>query len=462
MKHKTRYIIISLPILALAASLLAAWLIYQNIGKTPGELMDYSQRRLEGHPRLESVALPIMQFLRDQLDAPSRAERYRQAFIVPPPPELRINPNLNNWSNFNPSGGKILRVGTNEAIPTIAAAARLAKDGDIVEIQAGEYHGDVAQWPQKSLTIRGVGGHARIIAAGQNVAGKGIWVIQNGNFTVENIDFIGARVYDKNGAGIRFENGQLTVRNCLFYDNQNGILANRSANSTIQIEDSEFGYNGSGDGLSHNIYVGQVASLTVTGSYFHHANIGHLLKSRAAKNDIRYNRITDEDGGRTSYELDLPNGGVSLVIGNLIQQTRATENSTIIAFGEEGYAWPNNALYLSNNTIVNDHPHGGAFLRAALGAKIITANNLLVGPGKYHSPQAINSLNDAHVTWSAFVQPSRYDYRLKKEENPPYFQATDAFAKHQNDLVPSNEYKHPLHLQRLISPPRFAGALQMP
>jgi hypothetical protein len=464
MKRKARYtLIISLPISVFAAGLIAAWIIYQNIGKTPAELMDYAQRRLEGHPRLEYVVLPTMQFLRKQLDAPSRADRYRQAFIIPPPPKLYLNPALNNQSQFNPTGGKILRVGSNGQIPTIAAAAKLAKDGDIVEIQAGEYYGDVAQWPQKLLTIRGVGGNARIIAAGKNVAGKGIWVIQNGHFTVENIDFIGAQAYDKNGAGIRFENGHLIVRNCLFYGNQNGILANSVGGSTLEIENSEFGYNGAGDGFSHNLYVGQISTLKVTGSYFHHANIGHLLKSRAAKNDIRYNRLTDEDGGRASYELDLPNGGVSTVIGNLIQQNRATENSTIIAFGEEGYAWPNNALYLSSNTIVNDHPQGGAFLRAAPGAqKIVTANNLLAGMGKYLSPQAIKSLNDNSVTWSTFVQPSRQDYRLNRNPAPPGFQIPDTFAEQQNDLVPSSEYRHPRQLQRLTSLPHFAGALQTP
>lgn len=39
---------------------------------------------------------------------------------------------------------------------------------------------------------------------------------------------------------------------------------------------------------------------------------------------------------RPSDELDFPNGGVAFVIGNVIEQSAATSNSNIIAFGEEG------------------------------------------------------------------------------------------------------------------------------
>ena len=43
------------------------------------------------------------------------------------------------------------------------------------------------------------------------------------------------------------------------------------------IEGSEFSENGAGDGYSHNLYVGAILKLRVTGSYFHHARIGHRL-----------------------------------------------------------------------------------------------------------------------------------------------------------------------------------------
>ena len=42
---------------------------------------------------------------------------------------------------------------------------------------------------------------------------------------IENIEFRGVRVADRNGAGIRFETGRLHVLRCAFFDNENGLLA---------------------------------------------------------------------------------------------------------------------------------------------------------------------------------------------------------------------------------------------
>ncbi|MEN9538739.1 MAG: hypothetical protein RLZZ126_974, partial [Pseudomonadota bacterium] len=255
------------------------------------------------------------------------------------------------------SAGRVLRVGPGEPVASIAAASRLARDGDTVEIKAGDYHGDVAQWEQTDLTIRGVGGMVRLFADGKAHGGKAIWVMgrKGSNFRVSNIAFVGARVPDRNGAGIRFEGGKLVVRNCLFWGNENGLLAGASVGTSLHIEDSEFGYNGNGDGLTHNLYGGAIDLLKVSGSYFHHANVGHLLKSRARVNEIIYNRLTDETGGRASYELDFPNGGLAVVMGNIIQKGPDAENSAVMSYGREGISWDRNELVFVSNTVVNDH-----------------------------------------------------------------------------------------------------------
>jgi len=107
--------------------------------------------------------------------------------------------------------GATLSVGAGQPIGTIADAARVARDGDVVEITAGDYRGDVAVWRQRRLTIRGVGGTPVLRADGRIAEGKAIWVIRNGDFTIENVAFEGARARDRNGAGIRFESGKLIV-----------------------------------------------------------------------------------------------------------------------------------------------------------------------------------------------------------------------------------------------------------
>ncbi len=439
---------------------LAGLIVYT--GHTPGRLMDYAERRLEGHPKLETIALPVLGSVREALDEPSQRERQGRLFPIPaPPPPTRLVEQVGSESRGDASTGRILRVGPSEAIRTIAQASRIAKDGDTVEIVAGDYRGDVALWQQKRLVIRAVGGRARLYADGRSAEGKAIWVIRNGHFEVSGIDFIGARVNDRNGAGIRFEDGHLIVRDCLFWGNESGLLTSNSPDSRLEIEGSEFAYKGGAGGLSHHLYVGSIASLRVSGSYFHHGNIGHLIKSRAAVNDIRYNRITDERGGHASYEVDLPNGGIAVLVGNVIEQSRYGENSTLIAFGQEGYKHPENRLYLMSNTLVNDHPYGGAFLRAAPGAtSIVSANNVLSGLGRYHTSDLAQVLNDVSGDASLFVDAANYDYRLSESGRRAQFQKPVAITDLGLALDLRAEYVHPRSVRPLSGPPLYPGAVQ--
>ncbi|MEP6587730.1 MAG: hypothetical protein ABJA84_03100 [Polaromonas sp.] len=236
------------------------------------------------------------------------------------------------------------------------------------------------------MTVRAVGGRVRLLAQGAAAEGKAIWVVRAKGMRVEGFDFEGAAVPSRNGAGIRLESGSLWVRNCRFLHNEMGLLTNNDPNTILEIENSEFAHNQRPDGHNHNLYAGQIARLSVRGSYFHHARSGHLLKSRAALSDIYNNRLVDETGGTASYELEFPNGGVANVVGNVIAQNTTTENPILISFGAEGYKWPRNAIYLEDNTLVNPLPRGGIFLRVVPGADSIRAiNNRLLGSGTLES-----------------------------------------------------------------------------
>jgi hypothetical protein len=452
---------IALALLALLA--LAFWSVFLLLGRTPQELLDHAENRLQGHPKLERIAHPVIGLFRETLNAPTVNQREQQQFIVPPPPPLKLEAlraGDDSWGEGR-SDSRVLRVIPGSAIPSINIASKLAKDGDIVEISAGEYRADVAVWMQKQLTIRGVGGNARLYADGASAEGKAIWVFRNGEFTIENIDFIGAKVRDKNGAGIRFEQGRMVVRNCLFYGNESGLLTANQENTELIIENSEFGYNGIGDGQTHNLYVGNIRQLKVSGSYFHHAYAGHLLKSRASRNIITYNRFSDEMDGRSSYELEFPIGGFSLVMGNIIQQSRQTENSTVISFGAEGYLYPQNTLYLINNTILNEHLSGGAFLRVAPGnTQVISRNNLLVGEGKYHVPGKLDSFNDIFAEWDVFVLPQRQNYTLNETGRKLRAIEKPDPRIADNSLLPTHEYVHPRQTMPLNGPRLYPGAVQ--
>ena len=248
-----------------------------------------------------------------------------------------------------------LTVSPNGPIATIAQAARVARDDDIVEIAAGTYRGDVAVWRQKRLTIRGIGGTPVLNAKGQIAEGKAIWVIRDGDFAIENVAFEGARSPARNGAGIRLERGRLAVRRCRFTDNENGILTGNIADSELTIEDTEFARAPHDRGTrKHLLYVGRIGRFTLTGSRFHQGFEGHLVKSRARESHVAYNLLYDGAGGQAAYELEFPDGGLAIVIGNIIGQSSTTTNPVVVSYGAEGSVWPRNALYLVNNTLLSD------------------------------------------------------------------------------------------------------------
>lgn len=356
--------------------------------------------------------------------------------------------------------GPVLQVGPRRAIRSLAAAARQARDGMVVEIDAGDYVGDVAVWPQHGLTLRAVGGRVRVIAAGAHVQGKGIFVTRGRRQRIEGLDFIGATVPDRNGAGIRLEAGSLTLLDCGFHDNENGLLTANEADIELDIVDCEFGPIALREGRTHNLYAGAIQRLAVTGSYFHGGRLGHLLKSRAALNHILYNRLSDEIAGRASYELEFPNGGVAVVMGNLIMQSSTTENPHVVSFGAEGGSWTRQALYLVNNTLVDQRPSGGIWLRVApRGTEVLLVNNLLVGGPQLAADGHWTRRANFVAGWDEFVRAAREDFRLRPD-SALRGQAVDAGMAGGMALRPTREYRHPHTSVALAGPARHPGAFQ--
>ncbi|MCG2578161.1 hypothetical protein LZ012_14290 [Dechloromonas sp. XY25] len=281
-------------------------------------------------------------------------------------------------------------VGPGEKVASVTEAAKLARDGEVIEIRPGLYRGQPAIWTQNNLLIRGSGERPIMVADGKSAEDKAIWVVRGGKVRIENIEFRGARVADLNGAGIRFEKGSLTVRRCAFFDNEMGILT-ASAPELLEVLDSEFGdaprHKGS---LHHLLYVGTISKFILRGSRFSNGYLGHLVKSRARENHILYNMLVDGAGGKASYELEFPNGGIAYVIGNTIGQSAGTDNPRMVSYGAEGARWPENALYMAHNTLIND-AYAGTFVsvwteKLGVPAEVWLLNNLTVGAGDMPRP----------------------------------------------------------------------------
>lgn len=274
-------------------------------------------------------------------------------------------------------------VGPERKLKTPSEAAALAKSGDTIEIDAGIYHNDYAAWWQENLTIRGVGGMAHLESTGLIPNGKAIWVISGNNTVIEDVEFSGARVIDTNGAGIRHEGGNLSLHNTYFHHNEFSVLTGPHPEASLDILSSRFYFQKREGTFSHGIYVGGLGRLTIIGSHFKGTDRGHQIKSRALENRILYNRIEDIEGGNSSRLLDLPNCGISYIIGNDMQQAATTENVDAIGYGAEGCeerTAQQQQLFVVNNTFVNEAVMGTLVKNHAEGDALI-ANNLVFGRG---------------------------------------------------------------------------------
>ncbi len=171
---------------------------------------------------------------------------------------------------------------------------------------------------------------------------------------IENLDIEGV---GGDGSGLKVEDKDYTtgvaptwlyVKNCVFHDNSyGGILAGATYGMDTVIVGSQFYHNGryySQGGQIHNIYIGESNSFTLFDSSSREAYRGILVKSRASKNYILYNRLTDEGAAGlcatqtycSDKNVDLSYGGESYIIGNTFEKSiKDNQDGTFVSFNAE-------------------------------------------------------------------------------------------------------------------------------
>jgi hypothetical protein len=314
------------------------------------------------------------------------------AAVAPPDPDAAVVPPEPDAAPPEPDAAppaRVITVCTDGSCDfrTPGEAARAAVGGEVVEIQAGEYV-DCATWPV-SVTIRGVGGRpvVRDVACG----GKAIWIIQGAETTIENIEFTGMAVPDRNGAGVRHEGGRLVLRDVYLHDGEQGLLADANPEATVLIEDSLFERLGQ-DGLSHGVYANQIGELVIRNSQFLASqNEGHEIKSRALRTVIECSTIASLDGV-DSRNIDLPNGGDVEIRGSVIQQGTNSLNREIIGYGLENAPNPIQRLVITDTLFLND-AGDGTFVHIAGDPMVEVHDDVFVGGGTVQlggDPFAVN------------------------------------------------------------------------
>ena len=254
--------------------------------------------------------------------------------------------------------------------------------------------------------------------------------------------------------------------------NEMGMMTANTQNIHLTVRNSEFGYGGYGTGFSHNIYVGQIGRVDISGCWFHHSNRGHLIKSRAAISHIYCNLIADgnDNDSRSSYIIDLPSGGHGIIAGNIIQKSSRSEQMYVLNFATESNSYyPDNRIYIAYNTVINHRVSSNNRLlnTPASGVKIYVLNNaipdnthyndynmhteaelgnIVYDPSQlttaYHPiPSIVNSWKEAHA--------SNIDSNL-----PP------ALTSQSISLVPSHQYLDLMKIKKLTAAPSMPGAIQ--
>jgi hypothetical protein len=245
-----------------------------------------------------------------------------------------------------------LCVGPHMAYPSLTAALATARNGDTIEIVAGTYRESV-DIERRDVVVRGVGGRPRMDCAGLPLAhDKACILISADGVTLDNLEIHGAVIPQRlgeNGACVRNERGAgFRLRRIFCHDSQDGVL---TSGADIIVEDSTFDGNG-WTGQTHNAYFNDCGSVTVRGSTFSNARVGHEFKSRCARTIIDNSTFFNTKGSR---DLDIPDGGETVIENSILVKFATAESEQIIGFGAESCHRPASML-LKGVRVINLKP----------------------------------------------------------------------------------------------------------
>lgn len=231
-----------------------------------------------------------------------------------------------------------------------AAVDAIGQGAGTIRIAPGRYRDCAVQEAGRVAFVAAEAGKA--IFDNAICEAKATLVLRGAASHVEGIVFTNMVVPDGNGAGIRMEQGELTVANAMFLDGQCGILSANDLNGSISIDRSTFaglGKDPTGNG-AHAIYIGGKGGLKVTRTRFERGTGGHYLKTRVARVEIVGNSFDDSKGSHTNYAIDLSWGASGRIAENSFVQGPNKDNySTMIAVAPEGRENSSAGLVVENN-----------------------------------------------------------------------------------------------------------------
>ncbi|MGZ8306466.1 MAG: right-handed parallel beta-helix repeat-containing protein [Allosphingosinicella sp.] len=244
--------------------------------------------------------------------------------------------------------GPFLVVETGESFGSLEqAVAAIGARAGTIRIAPGRYDDCAVQEAGRIAFVAEKRGTA--VFDGGACEGKATLVLRGRAARVEGLVFTRVRVPDGNGAGIRLQEGDLAVSYTLFSDGESGILSHNGPPGAVSVDHSTFSGLGENDGV-HSIYIGHYGSLRVTNSRFERGRGGHYVKSRAPRIEVLDNSFDDSRGRRTNYLIDVSNGAVGRIAGNVLVHGTGKENyGTMISVAPEGAENSSAGLVIEDN-----------------------------------------------------------------------------------------------------------------
>ncbi len=280
--------------------------------------------------------------------------------------------------------GPFLVVETGESFGSLEqAVAAIGSGSGTVRIAPGRYGDCAIQEGGRIAFVADERGTA--VFDGGACEDKATLVLRGRSASVDGLVFVNVRVADGNGAGIRLEQGDLEVAWTRFADGQCGILSHNDPDSSISIDHSTFsglGKHPDGDG-AHSLYIGDYGRLRVTHSRFERGTGGHYLKSRSPRIEVLNSSFDDSGGRRTNYLIDLSNGAVGRIAGNVFVNGTGKENyATMVTVAPEGAENRSAGLVIEDNdvSVAPGFRWHTAFVGDWSGERLVVRGNRL-GPG---------------------------------------------------------------------------------
>ena len=145
---------------------------------------------------------------------------------------------------------------------------------------------------------------------------------------------------------------------------------------------------------------------------------------------------------------NIPNGGLSYVMGNVLQQNQHTDNWALLRYGAERDRNPQQQLYAINNTLVNDRG-SGRFISINDDTRAYIVNNAYLGNGDFLEGASADDLlsHNLKLEDHEIISRGKYNYNLRGNSRA----INSGIVPRPNNsgtLVPTLQYVHPLAKER--------------